>query len=124
MNSLSRRAFLGWLAGTAAGAALAPTLDLDKLLWVPGEKTIFLPPEPALVWPVALEIGDIFTIEGVYAINPMTRRAVPDLLQQFIATRTDTHEFMPAMIPSGLYRNVAALPKRGARVQRLSHWYE
>lgn len=26
------------------GSAVAHTLDIDKLLWVPGQKTIFLPP--------------------------------------------------------------------------------
>lgn len=41
---MDRRSFLKWLTGTAVGVALAPTLDLDKLLWVPGEKTIFIPP--------------------------------------------------------------------------------
>ncbi len=40
---MDRRRFLAWLGGTAAGVAIAPTLDLDRLLWVPGEKTIFLP---------------------------------------------------------------------------------
>ncbi len=43
---MQRRAFLRWLGGTAAGVALAPTLDLEKLLWVPGAKTIVLPPVP------------------------------------------------------------------------------
>lgn len=32
---MNRRAFLGWLIGTAAGVAAAPYLDVDKLLWVP-----------------------------------------------------------------------------------------
>lgn len=41
---MDRRAFLRFLSGTAAGAAIAPTLDLDRLLWVPGAKRIFLPP--------------------------------------------------------------------------------
>jgi len=40
---MNRRAFLGWLTGTAAGVAAAPFLDLDRLLWLPGEKTIFIP---------------------------------------------------------------------------------
>lgn len=40
---MNRRKFLAYLSGTAAGAALAPMLDLDRLLWVPGAKTIFIP---------------------------------------------------------------------------------
>ncbi len=41
---MDRRRFLVWLGGTAAGVAIAPTLDLERLLWVPGAKTILLPP--------------------------------------------------------------------------------
>lgn len=40
---MNRRKFLAWLGGTAAGVALAPILDIDKLLWIPGEKKIFVP---------------------------------------------------------------------------------
>ena len=40
---MDRRRFLKWLGGTAAGVAAAPFLDLDKLLWIPGEKTILIP---------------------------------------------------------------------------------
>lgn len=48
---MDRRRFLSWLTGTAAGVAIAPTLDVDRLLWVPGEKTIFLPRADApLLW--------------------------------------------------------------------------
>ncbi len=43
MTTLSRRRFFAWLGGTAAGAVAASTLDLDKLLWVPGERRIFIP---------------------------------------------------------------------------------
>jgi hypothetical protein len=38
-----RRRFLRWLTATAAGAALAPVLDVERMLWIPGEKRIFLP---------------------------------------------------------------------------------
>lgn len=43
MGGVDRRRFLAWLGGTAVGVAIAPTLDLEQLLWVPGERTIFLP---------------------------------------------------------------------------------
>jgi hypothetical protein len=36
---LNRRAFISLLMSSAA----AHTLDIDKLLWIPGQKTIFLP---------------------------------------------------------------------------------
>jgi hypothetical protein len=38
---MNRRTFLSLLS---AGAFGAMTLDVDKLLWTPGAKTIFLPP--------------------------------------------------------------------------------
>ena len=43
-SNLSRRHFLTLIGAAGAGAALVPELDLDRLLWVPGQKTIFLPP--------------------------------------------------------------------------------
>jgi hypothetical protein len=82
---MNRRRFFAWLFGTAAGVALGHTLDLDKLLWVPGEKTIFLPPEPKIIRET-LRPGDYFTIEGAYAINPVTRKRTPHL-QWFVATQ-------------------------------------
>lgn len=43
---LSRRSFLGFLTAGTVGVA---TLDLDRLLWTPGAKTIFLPPPVEIV---------------------------------------------------------------------------
>jgi hypothetical protein len=40
---MDRRGFLRALLSGAAGAAAAHTLDLDRLLWVPGARTFFLP---------------------------------------------------------------------------------
>ena len=55
---VSRRGFLAALAAAGAGA-LAAEVDVDRLLWVPGEKTFFLPPvvEP---WAVEIEVGPSF----------------------------------------------------------------
>jgi len=45
---MNRRFFFTSLLG---GAIAAHQLDIEKLLWVPGEKTIFIPPaKPAVVW--------------------------------------------------------------------------
>lgn len=41
---MDRRRFLEALLGSAAGAAVAATVDVDRLLWVPGARRIFLPP--------------------------------------------------------------------------------
>lgn len=40
---MDRRQFLRRLSSGLLATAAAHTLDLDKLLWVPGEKTYFLP---------------------------------------------------------------------------------
>ncbi len=42
---MDRRGFLRLLGMGAVGAAATATLDIERLLWVPGAKTIFLPPE-------------------------------------------------------------------------------
>lgn len=47
---LSRRAFLQLASASAAAVAFDP----ERLLWVPGAKTIFLPPEKTIV--IAQEI--------------------------------------------------------------------
>lgn len=54
---MNRREFLTRFLATAAGAAVAHTLDLDKLLWVPGAKRFFLPPEPPKLFSVAVDWG-------------------------------------------------------------------
>jgi len=55
-NIVSRREFLQLLAAGVIGH----TLDVDKLLWVPGQKTIFLPSvdiiHPSISEIVALEL--------------------------------------------------------------------
>lgn len=83
---MDRRAFLRRLGfGTVAAAAAATgVLDLERLLWVPGEKTIFVPPPPTIE-PLSFGLtrGDIFTIEGQFAFNPVTRRQTKHL-QQFV----------------------------------------
>lgn len=42
-NGLDRRRFLRLLGLSAASMALAPAFDPERLLWVPGVKTFFLP---------------------------------------------------------------------------------
>ena len=47
---MNRRSFLHRMTmGVAAAVAVAADLDPEKLLWVPGARTIFLPPEKRLV---------------------------------------------------------------------------
>lgn len=113
---IDRRAFLRRLGfGTVAAAAAATgAIDLERLLWSPSEKTIFIPPAPTIATlQETLEIGDIFTIGGRYAINPQTRRATK-FLQQFVVTETvqsgstlATVNIRPIPYASGPYQNVS-----------------
>lgn len=51
---MNRRSFLTRLGAAAAGALALTIDDPERLLWVPGQKTFFLPPEkPALLTDVA-----------------------------------------------------------------------
>lgn len=61
MPEISRRAFLATLAAATAGALV---LDPERLLWVPGEKTIFLPPEKRMVLAEATDIEALIASIG------------------------------------------------------------
>lgn len=70
---------------------------------------------------VALEAGDVFTIAGVYAVNPVTKAVLP-YLQQFVNTAQATANgsgqvtltISPAMILTGAYQNISAAPADNA----------
>lgn len=60
--TVNRRAFLGLLASAAAGAVLDP----ERLLWVPGRKTIFIPSaRQVAVYGGAAGGGKTFTFHGI-----------------------------------------------------------
>jgi hypothetical protein len=71
-----------------------------------------------------LKAGDVFTIAGVYAINPVTK-AVMSYLQQFVvladadsgaSTGPSTLSIAPAIITSGAYQTVSAAPADDAAI--------
>ena len=85
---MNRRAFLSMVAAGMAGSVLDP----ERLLWVPGKKTIFL---PSIQQPVGmtftlsnarLVVGDEFTIGGVWSTNPHGMSSGE--LQRFVVTAT------------------------------------
>ena len=79
---MERRAFLSALVAGLGGAA-AHTLDLDRLLWVPGRKRIFFPPAvPSWVPGVTLMRGEVFTMAGHYVMNP--QGVSTGVLRQFV----------------------------------------
>lgn len=75
---MNRRLFMSMLSGFAAST----TLDLDKLLWVPGVKTIFIPPSlvesPPSIWNPNLD-----------AVNQLTLKYItPGLVDQIFTRDT------------------------------------
>lgn len=67
--------------------------------------------------------GEVFTLAGVLAVNPVTKQVLP-YLQQFVATAAATADgsgnaavqIAPAIITSGAYQTVSAAPAAGAVV--------
>jgi hypothetical protein len=69
-----------------------------------------------------LKKGDVFTIDGVYAVNPLTRQSTTKL-RQFVVTAdvnssagAATLAIYPAMVASGADQNVTALPADNAPI--------
>ena len=68
-----------------------------------------------------LNVGDVFTIAGVYAVNPVSRAATT-ALQQFVVTSqansdasgNATLQISPAITTSGQFQTVSAAPANGA----------
>lgn len=67
--------------------------------------------------------GEVFTIDGVYAVHPVTKATLP-YLQQFVATADKTADasgyatldVSPAMYTTGSQQNISAFPQDGAAI--------
>lgn len=60
---MNRRRFLSLFGAAAAGAVLDP----ERLLWVPGAKTIVLPPAGGwIVSPTPIMLGEVYASRDVY----------------------------------------------------------
>jgi len=66
-----------------------------------------------------LNLGDVFTIAGVYAVNPQNRQSTGEL-RQFVVTAAvtggSTISISPAITPTGQFQNVSASPANSAAV--------
>lgn len=70
-----------------------------------------------------LNVGDVFTMSGVYAVNPQNYLST-GALHQFVVTSTAasdasgnaTIQFTPAITVSGAYQNVTNAPANGATI--------
>lgn len=71
-----------------------------------------------------LQIGDVISYAGCYAVNPQNRTSTGALRQFVIQTiqnsdggNNSTLNFLPALVPSGQFQNVTASPASGALIQ-------
>ena len=72
---------------------------------------------------VTLKAGDVFTIDGVYMVNPKTKAAT-DILQNFVVTAdatlttsgTSSITISPPVITTGPHQTVSAVPADGAAI--------
>jgi hypothetical protein len=70
-----------------------------------------------------LELGDVFTIAGVFSVNPQNRQSTGEL-QQFVVTAdvsssaggAATIPISPAIVATGAYQNVTASPADNAAI--------
>lgn len=72
-----------------------------------------------------IKAGDVFTIDAVFAVNPVTKATLPHL-QQFVVTtdatanatttNTTTLTISPPIITSGAFQTVSAAPLDGATI--------
>lgn len=120
---LTRRGFLGSLATAAAGLALDP----ERALWVPGQKRIFLPAAKPSLWSsTSLPIADIFTIDGIYSVNPANSRLVGYLKNFVITANVSSGEIdrglvYPPMTFDGCYMNVHGVLTPKAQIRPVEY---
>jgi hypothetical protein len=70
-----------------------------------------------------VKVGDVFTIDSVYAVNPVTG-ATQSFLRQFVVIDGGTNDgsgnatltIAPAIITSGAYQTCSAVPSDGATI--------
>jgi hypothetical protein len=101
---VTRRAFMGGLLGVVAALAVTPAIEAAPTA---------APAVPLETGGEVLQVGDVFTIQGRFAINPVTQKSM-GVLRRFVVTQASTagelaispERFNPRLIDAGPYRNV------------------
>ena len=116
---------VGPLGGTplvqGGGQAVTYTPSVKNTEYVPGTGALVTDG-----WTVSgprVKQGDVFTIQNVYAVNPVTK-AVQPFLRQFVVTADGasdsggnlTLQIAPAIIATGAFQNVSAAPADNASI--------
>jgi hypothetical protein len=125
---VTRRAFMGGLLGVVAALAVTPAIEASPTA---------APAVPLETGGEALQVGDVFTIQGRYAVNPITHKST-GVLQRFVVTQTTSAKaiaaspnnawssdkkgvrplFYPPMVGAGEYQNVTdASPFQASDIQ-------
>jgi hypothetical protein len=83
---MDRRGFLKRLAAATAAVAATAEIDPERLLWTPGKKTIFLPPEKALVTAESVAVQQIRNeyeskalLQIEHGVRPATTKEIQDV---------------------------------------------
>ncbi len=111
----TRRGFLSLLTAAAPGVAAAALLDPERLLWVPGQKTFFLPTNTRLTL-------DVITREGLRVLEAQLRLTST-------VTRKYTEHFGAEVILTEEFNRAIAMDHRahfvvGARRGGKATWVE
>ena len=113
--------------GTGAGTpVIATTVPANSLFPSNGVNSSQISTSGWTSGSLSLNVGDVLTIAGVYAVNAQTKQTLSNL-QQFVVTApvTDTSgsaviSVSPAIITTGGFQNVSAAPAAGAAVTLLA----
>ncbi len=106
---MNRRGFLSFLTAAVATAVAKPILKLPEFLPKVKAKPILPSGSSITTACPEMEVGDVFTIGGVYKVNPITKENT-GVLQQFVCIQkkvaaSPTLEFFPPIIDKGQYQN-------------------
>ena len=96
---LNRRQFISTLAATIGAGVISTTLDPERLLWVPGAKTIFVPP-PAQLTTIQFRSGPRYAVGDIISFGdghnaPIRLYVVTDIS----TTDNDSFSFKPLTGP-------------------------
>lgn len=105
---------------TTGTRTLAATILVDGTISTQGSETLHIDGFASATNTVTE--GDIFTVAGVYGVNPETKQVLPSL-QQFVVTADATAagsevdlSIAPAMYTTGALKTIDAFPQDGAAI--------
>ncbi len=118
VTQLSRRGFLGLAASATAGVLASAALDPERLLWVPGQRKLFLPPQRTLVQARTLQEA---LSKGLTAVFPDGSKLVISLFGPSQHARAGGSLWPPrATIAEMLADEIRGVEAMGGRVIKIA----